>query len=59
MKKDQNYSVRFSEAMLQFLVNYSKKYDMLPSEYLREIIRKEMIKEMSEERAKTNKQNTK
>lgn len=42
MKKDQNYSIRLTEKMVNFLVDTAKQKELLPSEYLRELIRQEM-----------------
>ena len=40
--KNKNYSIRLSEKMTEFLVSEAKKRELLPSEYLRYIIQKEM-----------------
>lgn len=43
--KNKNYSIRLSEIMAQYLVEKSRERQMLPSEYLRYIIQREMDKE--------------
>ena len=40
--KNKNYSIRLSEPMADFLVEQGRKMSMLPSEYLRYLIQKEM-----------------
>ena len=42
MIKEKNYSIRLSNKMTDFLTEEAKKRELLPSEYLRYLIQKEM-----------------
>lgn len=42
--KEENYSIRLSEKMKNFIIEQAKMRGMLPSEYLRFLLQREMEK---------------
>ena len=40
--KNKNYSIRLTEKMVEHIVNEAKKLELLPSEYLRNLILRDM-----------------